>query len=118
MPPKTIPILASDDFDRTVEFYGALGFECVGRWPGEYLILRRRGGIELHFWCPDHVDPATSEIACYVRFDDRDQVTALHREWSAAETDGGRLHDPTETDYGMLEGALVDPHGNLIRFGA
>ena len=30
---------------------------------------------------------------------------------------GGRLVAPTETDYGLLEFALVDPSGCLVRIG-
>jgi hypothetical protein len=30
---------------------------------------------------------------------------------------GGRLNSPKATDYGLLEFALIDAHGNLVRVG-
>lgn len=65
MSAKTIPILPSRDFSETADFYAALAFREVGRWPREYLILRRDDGLELHFWNKPQVDAATNDVACY-----------------------------------------------------
>lgn len=113
----TIPILPTADFDATARFYGAFGFVERGRWPGEYLILRGPAGIELHFWMNPQLDPLTNAGACYVRFDSSEEAEALHQQWEACEISGGRLHPPSATDYGMLEFALVDGNGNLLRIG-
>lgn len=113
----TIPILPSSDFDATAAFYGAVGFVERGRWPGEYLILRGPAGIELHFWMNPALDPLTNAGGCYVRFDTADEAEALHDRWAACDLSGGRLHPPAATDYGMLEFALVDRSGNLLRIG-
>ena len=113
---KTIPQLPSDNLDATTDFYKRLGFSERGRWEGEYLILAR-GDFELHFWYAGSVNPLKNEASCYVRFDTADEARALHHEWAQLEMDGGDLHQPTETDYGLLEFAVIDPHGNLLRVG-
>lgn len=117
MSAKTIPILPSRNFDETSKFYAELEFRETGRWPGEYLILKRDDGIELHFWSNPDVDPATNDVGCYIRFDRAAEARSLHDEWAPRVPTGGRLHPPTHTDYGLLEFALVDLHGNLLRIG-
>ncbi len=42
---------------------------------------------------------------------------ALHHEWREIVVDG-RLVPPVDTPYGLIEGAYVDPDGNLLRFGS
>ena len=105
---RAIPTLASLDFDSTVAFYERLGFRITGRYES-YLILTREELI-LHFWaCPDrHISEATG---CYVTTDD---ARIWHERCLNA---GARVNDPEETDYGMLEFALWDDSGNLLRFG-
>ena len=117
MSAKTIPILPSPSFDATSSFYAALGFRERGRWPGEYLILQREDGIELHFWSNPDVDPATNDVGCYIRFDTAAEARSLHDDWASRVPRGGRLNPPIQTDYGLLEFALIDLHGNLLRIG-
>ncbi len=117
MSAKTIPILPSKDFSETAEFYAALAFREVGRWPREHLILRRDDGLELHFWNKPEVDAATNDVACYIRFDTALEARALHEAWASCLPPGGRLHPPKGTDYGLVEFALLDVHGNLLRIG-
>jgi hypothetical protein len=112
----TIPILPSPDFDTTSSYYAALGFRECGRW-GDYLILDRDDQIELHFWLSGDVDPLTNDVACYIRFDTAAEAQALYDEWSRVQLAGGRLNSPKATDYGLLEFALIDAHGNLVRVG-
>jgi hypothetical protein len=114
--PVAIPILPSADFDATAGFYAPLGFAERGRWPGEYLILRRTDGTELHFWSKKDLDPARNDAGCYIRFAAAEGARALHESWAAVDP-RPRLHPPRETDYGLLEFALIDPHGNLLRVG-
>ena len=52
--------------------------------------------------------------AVYLYVDDAD---AIHREWSEARIDG-RLVEPSDTGYGLREGACLDRDANLIRFGS
>ncbi len=117
MPPKTIPQLPSSDYDETAAFYGRLGFTERARWPDEYLILlRETDDIELHFWS-GRVDPLKNDSSCYVRFDTAEEARSLHAEWARANLPPDGLRELVETDYGLLEFALVDPDGNLIRVG-
>jgi hypothetical protein len=118
MPLKTIPILPSGNFDETAPFYARLGFVERGRWPEEYLIIKRPGDdLELHFWYNASVDPKKNDVGCYVRWDTAEEARALYDEWAGADVKPGRLTPPTETDYGLLEFALIDLHGNLVRVG-
>jgi hypothetical protein len=113
----TIPILPTSNFDATAAFYAAIGFMERGRWPDDYLILLGPAGIELHFWIEPGIDPATNSHACYIRFEEGAKAAALHDSWAACELAGGRLHPVEATHYGMLEFALIDLHGNLLRIG-
>ena len=113
---KTIPILPSADFDVTSKYYAALGFQEMGRWPDEYLTLRAGDGLELHFWFNPQVERYTNDVACYVRFDSAAEAQALHDRWAALQLPL-ELKAPEKTDYGLLEFALIDPHGNLLRIG-
>ena len=60
------------------------------------------------------IDPQTnlSEIYLYV-----EDAAGLHLQWAASEADG-EFVEPTETEYGLLEGAFVDPDGNSVRYGS
>jgi uncharacterized glyoxalase superfamily protein PhnB len=39
----------------------------------------------------------------------------LAKEWTSA---GGIVHPPQDTEWGQREGVLIDPDGNIIRFGS
>jgi catechol 2,3-dioxygenase-like lactoylglutathione lyase family enzyme len=112
---KTIPQLPTDNLDATSQFYGRLGFVERARWP-EYLILER-DDLELHFWFAGSIDPLKNDASCYVRFDTAAEAGALYDEWVALGLKEDDLRAPVETDYGLLEFALIDKHGNLLRIG-
>lgn len=116
--PTTIPILPSADLPATARFYAGLGFREAGHWPTEYLILVHEVGIELHFWMGDTVDRWTNDVACYVRFPTAADARALHDAWAAIGVPHpADLRPPRGTAYGLLEFALIDLHGNLVRVG-
>lgn len=105
---STVPVLASLNLAESEAFYGQkLGFTAMLRAP-DYLIMAR-DGCELHFWLGDdrHVAENTS---CYVRGDTR----ALHADFAAR---GLELKPPVEREWGMRELYVIDPHGNLLKFG-
>lgn len=110
--PTTIPVMPSPDLDVTVEWWAQLGFEEQARYPETYTILRGPHDVEIHFFAGD-VDPATNDHGGYVRFPSAIPVRRLFDGWSGI--DG--VHEPQPTDYGLLEGAVKDPHGNIMRFG-
>ncbi len=107
------PVLPVLDLDVAVRHYAALGF-AVERYAGpEAYAFAERDGVQLHLGLsPDH-DPRATASQVYLYVDDAD---ALHAAWSAVGS--GRSHRPTDTDYGLREGAHVDPDGNLLRFGS
>lgn len=114
-----IPILPSRDLDATAAFYAPLGFTVPGRWPG-YMVLAHGSGMELHVWLHPDEDPLTNDVACYFRFDTAAEVRELHVAWAATGLPGQgvpRLLPPAETDYGLVEVALVDADGSLVRLG-
>ena len=109
------PIMPSRDFDATITFYAELGFTLGGRHD-DYLILKK-DDVELHFFASPEHDPKTSDHGAYLRDTDP-------RAWSDAI---GRLDLPAHgiprfipaevKPWGMLEFALIDVDGNLLRAG-
>lgn len=119
MSERAVPVLPGRDLNETLAFYERLGFENRGAPPEEwdYLILGR-GSLELHFSSEPGVDPLTTASMCYLYVDD---ANALFDEWRELvvgnRATGSRIVPPVVTDYGMIEFAVVDPSGNLIRIG-
>lgn len=106
---KAIPILASTDIARTIDFYRRLGFK------GQHLEdfsygMAAWGEVELHFWsCDDR--RIAENTSCYIRVDD---IDAVHQLLKAALPD---LQDVTRTAWGTAELYVIDPDGNLLKFG-
>jgi uncharacterized glyoxalase superfamily protein PhnB len=55
---------------------------------------------------------ATTPATAYLYVEDAD---SLARSWASA---GGDVRHPENTEWGQREGVLVDPDGNIIRFGS
>ncbi|QJP71372.1 bleomycin resistance protein [Burkholderia glumae] len=107
---KAIPVLASLDIARTLRFFeDVLGFGTRHVDNFSYGIAAR-GEVEIHFWLCDekHIAENTS---CYVRVDD---VYALHAELAMRLPALGQV---AEREWGMAELYVLDPDGNLIKFG-
>lgn len=107
-------VLPVADVSAAMVHYAKLGFEVESYDGGDYYGYARRGPVELHLSRVDGLDPKASNVAVYLFVDD---ARALYAEWRAAAV-GGRLVAPEATDYGLREGAHVDPDGNLLRFGS
>ena len=105
---RIAPIFSVRDLDSALDFYQRLGFS-VRAYSGGGYGFAGRDGIELHLGVPsgEH-HPASA----YFFVDDADDVAAA---WRAA---GVEVHTPEDTEWGQHEGALVDPDGNIIRFGS
>lgn len=104
----TVPVLASLNLEETESFYlERLGFQR-GLRADDYLIVAR-DGCEIHFWlCADR--RIAQNTSCYVRGD----TLALHDEFVSR---GLALEPPQERTWGMRELYVIDPHGNLLKFG-
>lgn len=108
-PARCIPILASLDIAQTLAFYrDQLGFAVESL--GDYAIARR-DAMEIHFWLArDRIHP--EHTSCYIR---GGQVAALFGEFCARHVPGLTAFEVKP--WNMREFAVLDPHGNLLRFG-
>ncbi len=104
----TVPVLASLHIAQSRQFYEErLGFACLLQ-RADYLIMAR-DGCELHFWlCNDR--RIAENTPCYVRGD----TEALHAQFAQR---GLPLAPPAVRAWGMKELYVIDPHGNLLKFG-
>jgi catechol 2,3-dioxygenase-like lactoylglutathione lyase family enzyme len=107
------PVLPTRDVAAALTRYERLGFVVASYADGDYGYARR-GEVSLHLSKVSRLNPKTTLVSVYVYVSDAD---ALHTEWTAAGVEG-RFHEPTDTDYGLREGAYVDPDGNLLRYGS
>lgn len=107
---KSIPVLASLDMARTLAFYeSTLGFK-VFSFEGNGYGIAVRGDTEIHFWACDDRRIAEN-TSCYLRVPD---IEAVHRELKAKLPGLGEI---ARTAWGMDEVYVLDPDGNLIKFG-
>ncbi|OWY28469.1 bleomycin resistance protein [Herbaspirillum robiniae] len=107
---KSIPVLPSQDIERALSFYASvLGFK-THRFEGNGYGIAVRGGTEIHFWACDDRRIAENS-SCYLRVPD---VRAVHAELSP-KLPG--LGDVVITAWGMDELYVIDPDGNLLKFG-
>ena len=69
-------------------------------------------GIEIHLGGVADFDATSTRSSAYLFVEDADE---LARSWKAA---GGTVGMPEDTEWGQHEGVLIDPDGNVIRFGS
>jgi hypothetical protein len=106
---RAAPIFGVRDLDVALAHYARLGFETRSYEGGGYGYATR-DGVELHLGVVPDADWHRS--TAYVFVDDADEIAA---EWRSA---GIEVHGPEPTDWRQHEGAVVDPDGNVIRFGS
>jgi catechol 2,3-dioxygenase-like lactoylglutathione lyase family enzyme len=109
---RVAPVFPVSDVAASLAFYRGLGFG-VRPWRGGGYGFVTFGGAEIHLGAePDLATRPDRRSTAYLFVEDAD---ALAREWLAA---GADVRLPQDTDWGQHEGALVDPDGNVIRFGS
>lgn len=108
------PILAVRDLDAALGHYRTLGFDVHAYEGSAAYGFVVRDDLSLHLAEDPALDPDRNDCAVYLYVNDAD---ALYAEWRAARPTG-RLVAPVDTDYGLREGAHIDPDGNLLRFGS
>lgn len=106
---RAAPIFAVRDLAAAMDFYRRLGFD-VRAYPGGGYAFASWHGVEFHLGVVPEDDHRIS--AAYLFVDDADAVAA---QWRSA---GAQVHGPQDTEWRQHEGALVDPDGNVIRFGS
>jgi catechol 2,3-dioxygenase-like lactoylglutathione lyase family enzyme len=106
---RVAPIFAVRDLEASIAHYERMGFTTRVYEGGGYGFASR-DGIEIHLGVVPTEDPRVS--AAYLFVDDAD---SLADEWRST---GVEVHRPEDTQWGQHEGAVVDPDGNVIRFGS
>lgn len=108
------PIFPVSDLAASLAYYARLGFvttEYTGESAAGGYGYARRDGVELQLGAvPEgrHWTPLTA----YLYVDDAD---ALASDWREA---GVEVGSPEDTPWGRREGVVIDPDGNIIRFGS
>jgi len=108
---RVAPILPVSDIATALAFYARLGFKTREYAGGGYGFAVRNG-VEIHVGVPSEAEPRPGPASAYLFVDDADQLAEL---WAASGVD---VHLPEDTEWGMREGVVVDPDGNVIRFGS
>lgn len=105
------PVFSTTDVSRWLEHYRGLGFE-VAAHDDDYGFAAL-GPVTVHVSRNPGHDPRTTAGCAYLDVEDAD---AVWRQWSTAS--GGSNVEPVDTDYGIREGAHIDPDNNLLRYGS
>lgn len=106
-----IPVLASLDAAKTIEFYTKkLGFTFHSDWDG-YLILSR-DGIFIHFW-PTTDEEIPKNTGCYIHVTEVDELYALY-DIEGVVHPNGKL---TTMPWKMRQFSILDNNGNILHFG-
>jgi catechol 2,3-dioxygenase-like lactoylglutathione lyase family enzyme len=106
---RIAPIFAVRDLDAAMAHYERLGFATRAYHGGGYG-FGTRDGIEIHLGFVPLQDQRVNSAYLFV-----EDAEELAEEWRSA---GVEVHSPQDTEWGQHEGAVVDPDGNVIRFGS
>jgi predicted enzyme related to lactoylglutathione lyase len=106
---RIAPIFAVRDLNVAMAHYERLGFATRAYHGGGYGFATR-DGIEIHLGVVPAQDQRVNSAYLFV-----DDADVLAEEWRST---GVEVHTPQDTEWGQHEGAVVDPDGNVIRFGS
>lgn len=112
-----IPILPSRSIAATLDFYRALGFEGDAHDSDAGYAILSRGTLELHFFRHPTLIPSQSDAGCYLRVRDVRAIHADALQLGLPGTGIPRIDPLSAKPWGLLEFAIVDPDGNLLRIG-
>jgi uncharacterized protein YndB with AHSA1/START domain len=108
------PVFPVRDVAAAIGHYRSLGFDVRAYEGDAAYAFAGRDSVSLHLAEHHGLVPASNSSAVYLYVSDAD---ALYAQWRTARP-AGRLVAPVDTEYGLREGAHVDPDGNLLRFGS
>ena len=106
---RIAPIFPVHDLNVAMAHYQRLGFATRAYEDGGYGYATR-DGIEIHLGIAPVGEGRAS--SAYLWVEDADKLAAAWR------SEGVEVHSPEDTEWGQHEGAVVDPDGNVIRFGS
>lgn len=108
------PNLPSRNFQKTAEFYFAIGF-VQGFRDDDWMILSN-GAMTLEFFPHPELNPSTSWFSSCFRLDNLESFYVACKAAGVPETTSGfpRIQPPKK-EGDMRIGALIDPDGSLIR---
>ena len=110
---RAMTVLQVGDLDRSLAFYGRLGFATTGIWgepPGVAIV--QRGAVSIMLQLADEVNTAGGRWSIYVYVDD---VDTLNAELAA---EGIEISGPPEDKYyGCRDIGIYDPDGHSLAFG-
>jgi hypothetical protein len=107
---RVAPIFPVHDLEVALAHYARLGFTTRSYDSGDYGFAVA-DDVEIHLGVVTDFDEH-GHASAYLFVDDAD---ALAASWKDA---GIEVHWPEDTEWGKHEGAVVDPDGNVIRFGS
>lgn len=111
---KFAPAFPVRDLAASLAHYARLGFttsEYTGDSAAGGYGFARRDGVELQLGTVP-TGRTASPVTAYLYVDDAD---ALAAEWRVT---GADVRPPEDTPWGQREGVMIDPDGNIIRFGS
>jgi hypothetical protein len=108
---RIAPVFALRDVATSLAHYQRLGFTTREYERGGYGIATR-DGVEIHLGLVPEDDPRAIRSTAYIWVDDADE---LAQAWRLA---GADVRPPEDADWGQHEGVVIDPDGNIIRFGS
>ena len=112
MSTRVAPIFPVRDLLAALAYYRKLGFG-VSHWHSGAYGFVTFDGAEIHLGVEPDLDTRVDRrSAAYLFVDDADTLAST---WLAA---GGDVRLPQDTEWGKHEGVLIDPDGNVIRFGS
>jgi catechol 2,3-dioxygenase-like lactoylglutathione lyase family enzyme len=102
---RIAPAFPVRDVRVALAYYQRLGF-TTREYTGAVYGFAVMDGVEIQ------VGKATAPATAYLYVEDAD---SLARTWAST---GGDIRFPEDTEWGQREGVLIDPDGNIIRFGS
>jgi predicted enzyme related to lactoylglutathione lyase len=108
---RIAPVFAVSDLRASLAHYARLGF-ATREYAGGGYGFATRDGVEIHIGTVPAGDARAVPSTAYIWVDDADEIAAA---WRA---EGADVRMPEDTDWGQHEGVVIDPDGNIIRFGS
>jgi hypothetical protein len=105
---RIAPIFPVRDLRASLAHYQRLGF-ATREYDGGGYGYATLDGVEIHLGVAPNVD---AHASAYLFVEDADELAMA---WRSA---GAEVRTPEDTEWGQHEGVLIDPDGNVIRFGS